>query len=215
MPILELAILTISRGKSSLHNFTVTLLQQVGYQKTWKPTLNLSQMGKDSYWHQHHWTGRFRHICHYQPSDVQMGGDRQTTGHLRRTLLRRKRDPSSIPGSWMNWTLNVSVVSPVISPRGILRPISITWSLMHKDTRTLSKPGHAHLRPTPPSWLLLLVLMNLRWVLLRTGRPINMPFWLTHWLWNNELFMLTKWIPLSHPSAGEIMRKLLKKSALH
>ena len=44
-----------------------------------------------------------------------------------------ERVPSSTPGSWINWKLNMNVVSPLIFPYGNLRPASIMQpSLMPK-----------------------------------------------------------------------------------
>ena len=97
------------------------------------------------------------------------------------------KGPSVMPGSWTNWKLNVSVVSPLISPCGNLRPASTMLpSLMPQDTETSSKTwSQAHPRLTVLSWLLLLVLANFKPVSARTHRPVNMPFWLTLWVWNN------------------------------
>ena len=46
------------------------------------------------------------------------GIDKKTIKSSRRRLLRCERAPSCMPGSWTNWKLNVSVVSPLISPCG-------------------------------------------------------------------------------------------------
>ena len=53
---------------------------------------------------------------------------------------------SSMPGSWRNRKLNVSVVSPLISPCGNLRPAStVLPSLMPQDMETYQKHDHRHI----------------------------------------------------------------------
>lgn len=93
-----------------------------------------------------------------------------------------------------------------------------TWDqqilLIPQDTKTSPKTWlQAHLMPTVPPWLLLLVPMNLKLVSLRTGRPGSMLFRLTPWVWNSSLLVWTKWIPLSHPTVRRAMRKSLRKWA--
>ena len=106
---------------------------------------------------------------------------------LRRRLPRWERAPSSMPGSWTNWKLNMSVVSPLISPCGNSRPVRAMWpSMMPQDTETSSKTWlQARPRLTVLFWWLLLVVVNLKWVSPRMGRSTSMPFWLTLWVWNN------------------------------
>lgn len=41
----------------------------------------------------------------------------------------------------------------------------------------------------------------------KNGQTVSMPLWLPHRVWNNELLVLTKWIPLSYSVAESDTRK--------
>ena len=106
-------------------------------------------------------------------------GKSTTTGHLiykcggidNRTIEKFKKEAAemrkgSFKYAWIfdKLKLNMSMVSPLISPCGNLRPACIMLpSLMPQDIETSSKTWlQAHPRLTVLSWLLLLVLVSLK-----------------------------------------------------
>lgn len=119
-----------------------------------------------------------------------------------------------MPKSCINWKLNMSMVSPLTYLCGNLRPVSIMWLELMLTAMEISPETwlQTHLRPILLPWWSLLVLVNLKLVSPRMGRSLNMPFWLTHWVWKNLLLVLIKWIPLSDFRVKRNMKKWLRKS---
>lgn len=106
--------------------------------------LNLSQNGKenDSYQYCCHQTHRLEQVYHHWPSGLQMWWDQQKSQrkNLRMRLLIWERTPSSMPGYWANWKLNMGLVSPLIFPCRNSRPASSIIDVSgHRDY-----PKHAY-----------------------------------------------------------------------
>ena len=158
-------------------------------QVSWKLPLNLTKNGKGKDPHRH---------CYVFIGHVDSGRS-TTTGHLvykcgridKRTVEKFEKEAAEVEGLLQerlglgqteSWTC---IVSPLLSPCGNLRPASsVLPSLMPPDTETSSKMWlQAPPRLTVLSWLLLLVLVNLRLASPRVG--MSMPFWPALWVWNN------------------------------
>lgn len=106
------------------------------------------------------------------------------------------------------------MVSPLTSPCENWRPASILWqNLLPHDIETIKDKIISISQVNCAVLVVPQVLMNLKLVSPKMDRFVSIPFWLMHWMWNNELLVLTKWIPLSHPTNRRYMRKSWRNSA--
>lgn len=92
------------------------------------------------------------------------------------------------PGSWINWKLNVSVVTPLIASCGNSSLASITWPwLKPPGYRDYQKHVCRHLS----GWLHCPDCCCWRWWIWSkklqewADQWVSTPFWLTHWAWNH------------------------------
>lgn len=140
----------------------------------WNPPLNLSQAANEKTHINSVITGHAAQVSlTFMPIwSTNVGRWQRNHKHLRKSLLRWKRAPSRVPVSWIKWKIKVSVVSPLIGSTTInvslgqckISKYDVT-SLISQDTKTLSKRWlQAHLSQTMLSWLLLMVLVNLKLV---------------------------------------------------
>lgn len=68
------------------------------------------------------------------------GPDKRTIKNLRSQMKRERALSSSMHGSWVNWKVYVSMVSPMTSPCENSRPGNIMWpALMYQNTRDFIK----------------------------------------------------------------------------
>lgn len=169
-------------------------MQQVYCQNTvsWKPPLNRSQNGKGKNSYQHILTGH---------TDL---GKSTITGHLiykwggidqifLKILRRWERAAEMGKGyfmyAWVLDKLKAKYECGITTDMslGKFKTINISlWKLWGHCYRNDKKHDYRHIL----GWLyclglLLLVLVNLKQAPPKMGRPMSMPFWLTHLAWNN------------------------------